>query len=201
MLCYSRHGLRMNGCDCFITDTWFSYNREDGVHAHTFMSGTFTGCRFECNYGNGVYMYDCGVIQFSNNYFDANEKHGFYAADANEDFRGNLNFSGNIFYKNGYDLSGKKREDDSCYSHLSVAHATNIVINGNTFVGDVRCPAYGVIIKQLRSSVIANNTMMNAACKQNMVDFGEHKEDVIVSGNVGVDKPLPREKCWPRFED
>ena len=201
MLCYSRHGLYMEGCDCFITDTWFSYNREDGVHADFFMSGTFTGCRFECNHGNGVYMYDCGVVQFGNNYFDANEKHGFYAAGEEEDFRGNLNFNGNIFYRSGYDLSGKKREKDDSHSHISVAHATNIVINGNTFAGEKRCPAYGVTIRQLRSSVVANNTFMNASCIQNLVDLGGHKDEVVILNNTGLETLTMAGKSWPRFED
>lgn len=201
MLCYSRNGLYLNGCDCFITDTWFSYNRADGVYADSFMSGTFTGCRFECNYGNGVQMYDCGVIQFGNNYFDANEKYGFYAAGEKEDFRGNLNFSGNVFANSGYDLLGTKTGEDDCYSHISVAHATNVLINGNTFVGSKKSPAYGVIIKQLRNSVVANNTFMNASCVQNLLDLGEHKEDVIVSNNAGLDKVVGKDKNWPRFED
>lgn len=203
MLCHSRHGLYMEGCDCFITDTWFSCNREDGVYADFFMSGTFTGCRFECNHGNGVFMYDCGVVQFGNNYFDANEKHGFYAAGTDEDFRGNLNFSGNIFYRSGYDLSGTKQQKDDTYSHLSVAHAANILINGNTFVGETRCPAYGVMIKQLRSSVVANNTFLNASCVQNLADLGGHKEDVVIVNNTGSDKSVPAVagKSWPRFDD
>lgn len=201
MLCYSKNGLYMNGCDCFITDTWFSYNREDGVNSDFFMSGTFTGCRFECNYGNGVSMYDCGVIQFCNNYFDANEKNGFYAADENEDFRGNLNFSGNIFYRSGFDLSGKRLEDDEQFSHISVSHATNIVVNGNTFVAGNDCPAYGVTVKQLRDSVIANNSFMKASYKQNLKDLGGHKEEVMISNNAGVGILAVKEKSWPRFED
>jgi hypothetical protein len=165
------------------------------------MSGTFTGCRFECNYGNGVYMHDCGLIQFGNNYFDANEKHGFYAADKDEDFRGNLNFSGNIFCKNGFDLSGKKTHKDECNSHLSVSHATNVIVNGNTFVGEARCPAYAVVLEQLRNSVVSNNTFMNASCKQNVVDMGGHKDIVILENNTGMEYLAIEGKSWPRFED
>lgn len=190
MLCYSRHGLYMNGCDCFITDTWFSFNRKDGVYTDSFMSGTFTGCRFECNYGNGMTMYDCGAIQFMNNYFDANEQHGVYVYDEGEDFRGNLNFSGNIFYRNGYDLLGRKPEADQEHSHLSISHGVNILIQGNSFIGDKRCPAYGLVVKQLKSSVVANNTFMKAACVQNVIDKGGHKEDVVFSNNTGDRKSV-----------
>ena len=201
MLCYSRKGLFVHGCDCFITDNWFSYNREDGVYADFFMSGTFTGNRFECNYGNGVQMYSCGGLQFCNNYFDANEKHGFYSADADEDFRGNLNFIGNVFYRNGFKLSGRRFYEEESHTHISVAHATNVLISSNTFAADAGGPAYGVVIKELRNSVITNNTFMNASYKQNLVDFGGHKDDMIVSGNVGLNKVVCDEKIWPRFAD
>ena len=201
MLGYSKNGLYIDGCDCFITDTWFSYNREDGIHAKQFMSGTFTGCRIECNQGNGIYMYDCGLIQFTNNYFDANGKCGFYSADENEDYRGNLNFSGNIFYQSGYKWIGDKSGLDDKYSHISVAHATNVVINGNTFVSGEGKPAYGVTMKQLRNSVVANNSFMKASCKQNLHDLGGHKEDVIILNNAGLDIIAAKRNNWPRFED
>ncbi|MBP3627084.1 MAG: right-handed parallel beta-helix repeat-containing protein [Clostridia bacterium] len=203
MLGFSKNGLYVHGCDAFITDTWFSCNKQDGVHAQRLMAATFTGCRIECNYSNGVYMYDCGVVQFGNCYYDANAKNGFYCADEGEDFRGNLTFNGNIFYRSGYDLDNTGVNDET-HSHICISHATNIIISGNNFVaGDsgALCPAYGVTIKQLRNSVIANNSFMYASSKQNLVDLGGHKDDMIITNNTGLNALTSKEHPWPRFED
>ena len=93
-----------------------------------------------------------------------------------------------MFYRNGFKLSGRRFYEEESHTHISVAHATNVLISSNTFAADAGGPAYGVVIKELRNSVITNNTFMNASYKQNLVDFGGHKDDMIVSGNVGLNK-------------
>lgn len=205
MLCYSENGLSINGCDAFILDTWFSCNRKSGITGKHFMSGTITGCRLECNKGHGIDIYEPGAIQFNNNYFDANAYCGFYSADEGEDYRGNLVFTGNIFYRDGLIPEGKTAPD-AYNAHINIAHAVNILIDGNDFIGGgafgLEGPKYGLIIKQLKSSVIKNNVMQNGAIQQNILDLGGHKAEVLIRDNPGVDSSMPpADKFWPRFDD
>ena len=205
MLCYSENGLSILGCDTFILDCWFSCNRKSGITSRRFMSGTVSGCRLECNKGHGIDMYDAGVMQFNNNYFDANGQCGFYCADPGEDFRGNLVFTGNIFYRDGQVPEGKTIPD-AYNAHIHIAHATNVLIDGNDFAGgeafSVYGPKHSLIIQQLKSSVIKNNVMQNGALGQNIVDLGGHKGEVLIKDNAGAGISMPAgEKFWPRFDD
>ncbi len=205
MFCYSENGLSIYGCDAFIVDCWFSCNRKSGLTSEFFMSGTVSNCRFECNHGHGVDMYDIGGIQFVNNYFDANAYCGFYSAGADEDFRGNFVFTGNIFYRDGL-IERDTTLPEELDAHINIAHAVNVIITSNNFIGGSAGkpagPKYGIMLKQLKSSVIKDNTFLNACFENGILDLGGHKEDVIIKDNVGLNSTLPSgKKEWPRFED
>ena len=204
MLCYSRNGLYMNGCDGFFVDNWFSVNRESGVYGDGFMSGTFSDNRFECNLGHGVYYKNTGAMQFTNNYFDANHLAGFYSAEDGEDYRGNIILNSNIFYRSGCEQG--REIPDEFNTHINLSRAVNVSIVGNDFFGDYAAckgPKFGMIVGKLRSCVIKDNVMKNAAYEKNFVDLGGHKEDVIIKDNPGIDHAMPTDnkKFWPRFDD
>ena len=205
MFCFSENGMAINGCDTFIVDCWFSANRKSGMTSKNFMSGTVSDCRFECNHAHGIEMYNAGVMQFVNNYFDANDYCGFYCADEGEDYRGNLVFMGNIFYRDGL-ISKYNDSLDEFNAHINIAHAVNIIIGSNNFVGgnvgSLMGPKYGIIIKQLKSSVIKDNTMQNSSIADSILDLGGHKEEVIVKDKTGLNSTVPRGKeYWPGFDD
>lgn len=207
MLCYSRNGLSLYGCDGFISDCWFSCNRQSGIDSRFFMSGTFTGNRIECNLGHGASFFDVGRVQFSNNDFDYNALCGFYAADANEDFRGNIVLTGNMFHVSGFESLDEK-VPDKYKAHINISHAVNVIINGNSFIAEPytaeKCgPSYAVTFSQLKSSLIINNTMQNGAYVKNLNNLGGHKAEVVVSQNVGAENTVPTnaKSAWPRFDD
>lgn len=206
MLGFSENGLYLEGCDGFITDSFFSDNRQHGVVSERgFMSGTFSGNRFECNGGCGVKMHNCGAIQFNGNYWDYNGLTGFYSANNDDfDYRGHLTFVGNIFYRDGWKFDEGCGDTDN--SHIKIENACNVIINSNDFmVGNAyrspgNTPDYCVAFDRLRDSVIKDNVMLCGAYKQNF-SKGETKGEVIIKDNVGA--PLSQTTAQPfaRYED
>lgn len=210
MLCYSKNGLYMNGCDCFINDNWFSCNKNAGVLSDTgFMSGTFSGNRFECNEHEGTKFNNIGYVQFNGNYWDYNRGCGFYSFGTSEtfDFRGHVSFIGNIFYRDAVSRVGEEVKDAPENSHIAISDACNILINSNDFgagagsSSNIVGPKYGIVYKNLCNSVISGNTMMCASTSKNILSYGGEKGEVIVKDNPG--DSIDEEKCrvFPRYSE
>lgn len=209
MLCYSENGLYLNGCDCFIQDNWFSVNRKAGILSDkSFMSGTFGGNRFECNYGEGVKFNNVGYVQFNGNYWDYNHGCGFYSYGTDEDFdyRGHISFTGNVFYRDGLCDTEELKDETIRSSHICISDACNVLVNSNDFgVGGGEFgkfgPLYSVVHKNLCNSIVSGNTMMCGCKEKNILSVGGEKGQVIIKDNVGGSYDEEKAQAFPRYSD
>ena len=105
-----------------------------------------------------------------------------------------VSITGNIFKRGGWDTDHSDIED--CASaHLVMYRCVNVSVTGNTFrigggdganISKQFAPNYSIVIKHLRGAVIANNAMHCGALERNILDLGEHEDEVLIAQNVGL---------------
>lgn len=197
MLCHSENGLYQDGWDAFISGNWFSGNRDCGVHGGDMFSSTvFYGNRIEWNMGGGLSMKNSKFTTITCNQFDRSGGPQLKIYADLERYNRNISVTCNTFNRSG---SGEFRPElqapgyENC--HFFVEHCVNLAFmsntlhagrdgkdsDGNRYFG----PDYGIVCRHLRSSVIRDNVMQGASVKQNVVDLGEHEEEVLITENLG----------------
>ena len=184
-------GLYLNGFDAFISDNWFSINGEAGIKGgKSFSSVMITANRIEWNKKAGV-MFSCiAHVNITGNSFDRSQGPAIKITD-DGDYRLDVNVTGNIFNR-----SGRPQDepflDEYESSHLYIKNTMNLLVVGNTFragiddngIGNLS-PNYGVVIKTLKAAIIKDNVMEGGSIKQQIVDLGDHENDVIIKDNIG----------------
>lgn len=192
--CMSNHGcgLRIRGWDGFVLDNWFSGNRQAGLGAYDENNATtVTGNRIEWNREGGIVLYAGSHYNITGNYIDRSGRCGLALLPGkNNQSCHTLAVTGNVIYRSGKPDWEKRDEYDS-------AHARFEYVKGLTFTGNAMTtgrddggrgswsPDYGIVMKGLEYSVIADNVLYNGVLKQLLVDLGEHGADVIIKDNVG----------------
>lgn len=198
MLSSSYNGLYQDGWDAFISGNWFSGNTNCGVEGGDMFSSTvFYGNRIEWNMGGGLHMRNAKFTSITCNQFDRSggPQLKIYSRDADR-YNRNITVTGNTFNRSG---SGVFRPElqaegyENC--HFFAEECVNLVFTGNTLhagrdgkdeAGVRRFgPDYGLVLRHLRASLIKDNVMQGASVRQNVVDLGQHEEEVCIRDNIG----------------
>ncbi|MBO5646445.1 MAG: right-handed parallel beta-helix repeat-containing protein [Clostridia bacterium] len=198
MLSHSYNGLYQDGWDAFISGNWFSGNENCGVEGGDMFSSTvFYGNRIEWNMGGGLHMRNSKFTSISCNQFDRSggPQLKIYSKDADR-YNRNITVTGNTFNRSGSGIFRSELQApgyENC--HFFAEECVNLVFTGNTLhagrdgMDDSGKrhygPDYGLVLRHLRASLIKDNVMQGASVKQNVVDLGEHEEEVYIKDNIG----------------
>ncbi|HEY1576415.1 MAG TPA: glycosyl hydrolase family 28-related protein [Terracidiphilus sp.] len=182
-------GMTLHGWDGFLLDNWFSGNHRAGFAAREEnASVTFTANRVEWNGEENFIIAGADGYQITGNFFDRAGTVGI-ALRSNKRSCVQIAITGNFIKR-----SGKEAKPDT---HESA----QVVIEGGagiTFTGNVLqmgrdddgtgiwSPSYGIVYSGLHNSVIANNSLHEAANRQLMVDLGAHGDGLVVKDNPGT---------------
>jgi hypothetical protein len=105
---------------------------------------------------------------------------------------GTTAITGNILNRSGARVVPGARE--SC--HLWIENAAGIACTGNTLCFGNNddgtgpfSPSYGMVLRNLRNSVIAQNAMHNACTQTLILDEGGHDANTVIRDNVGCVAP------------
>jgi hypothetical protein len=102
--------------------------------------------------------------------------------------------TGNVIFRSGKPEWGRNDEYDS--AHVRIEDAQGIVFTGNALNSGrddgagLYSPDYGIVVKNLESSIVKDNVQHLGALKQLVVDLGQHGESVIIQDNVGTLRKL-----------
>lgn len=185
-------GIYINGWDGWITDCIMHTNRGAGIYTDKRCAAvTMTGNRIEWNRNGGINLVDASLLNITGNYLDR----AYGPAVALRGAEGpcyNITATGNIFYRSGkYMPSFEENKYENC--HVYLERGNNLTFSGNTFLHGKDdfgeggySPDYCVVMKDIESSVISNNTMKGGALVSSFADLGGCDEDNYICGNVGL---------------
>jgi len=189
MLAYnSGDGLRLRGWDGFLSDNWFSGNKRAGFAARDEnASVTLTANRIEWNGEENILITGGDGYQITGNFFDRAGTCGLALRNSHRPCL-QMTVTGNFFKRSG------KLADAASYdsSQILIEGANGVTCVGNNLQAGrddggagVWSPGYGIVCKNLRNCVIANNVLHEAALRQLIVDQGGHGEGVVLKDNPG----------------
>ncbi|MFC2124756.1 glycosyl hydrolase family 28-related protein [Bacteroidota bacterium] len=190
-------GMRMRGWDGFVLDNWFSGNRMAGYGAYDENNATtVTGNRIEWNHQGGIVLHGGSHYNITGNYVDRSGRAALALLPGKRGQRCHtLAVTGNVLYRSGKPDWDKTDEFDS--SHARFENVSGLSFTGNAFTTGRDdggqgswSPNYGIVMKGLDYSVIADNVLYNGMLKQMIVDQGEHGEELVVKNNVGCIRKL-----------
>lgn len=186
-------GLRVRGWDGFILDNWFSGNGKAGYGSYEEnASNTITGNRIEWNREGGILICGGSHYNITGNYIDRSGRCGI-ALLPGPDGRSCevISMTGNVVYRSGKPEWGKQDDYDS--SHIRLESVKGLTFTGNALNSGrddggegSYSPDYGIVMKNLESTVIKDNVQHNGAIRELMMDLGGHGEGVIIRDNVGT---------------
>ena len=193
MVCHNRgNGLWFRGWDGFVLDNWFSGNREAGIGAYEEnASCTITGNRIEWNGRGGLIFRGGSHYNINGNYFDRSGGPAIsLLASAGTPCKV-IALAGNCLYRSGAPNWGTIT-DPHLSTHVRFEGVRGISFTGNTMNagrddggGGSWSPDYAMVLKDCAHTVLADNTMFEAALKELVLDLGGHGEGFIQKENVG----------------
>ena len=175
--------------DGWILDNQIADNGRGGLYATRFATVTITSNRIEWNHGGGIVLGPNGAntLQISNCTFDQNYGPGISivaSASAQRSTSGNA-ITGNLFRHNGY----QQEPGSGLDCHLRLENVSGMAVTGNSMIGwpfgkdaerkRPQSPARAMILRALTDSVVANNSLFEAASRELIVDKGGHTNSVI----------------------
>jgi hypothetical protein len=192
--CYGNEGcgLRVRGWDGFILDNWFSGNGKAGYASYDEnASNTITGNRIEWNREGGIVIYGGSHYNITGNYIDRSGRCGIALLPGEKDRScQTITVTGNVIYRSGKPEWGQQDQYDS--SHVRLESVKGLAFIGNALNSGRDdggkggySPDYGIVMKNLESSIVKDNVQHLGAMKQMIVDLGGHGEGVIIKDNVG----------------
>lgn len=179
----------------------FMYNRLDGLDATLASGGMIIDCMFVANGRRGMSLRDTTSVTGCR--IEHNRQIG---VDVNRRGGGSLQFSGNLFCSefgpaieilagnvsavtmigNTFRNSGRGTAGDpfrDCHAHFEGVQG--LVFTGNALhVLWCNNPSCGMVLRNLKDSVIANNSLFKGAMKELIRDLGGH-ENTIIKNNPG----------------
>ena len=189
MLAYNQgDGLSLRGWDGFLSDNWFSGNQRAGFAARDEnASVTFTANRVEWNGQENLLITGADGYQITGNFFDRAGTCGIALRKGRRScFQ--MTLSGNFLKRSG--KLADAASQDSC--HILIEGAEGVTCVGNNLQAwrddgptGAWSPAYGIVCKNLRNCVIANNVLHEGALRQLILDQGGHGEGVVLKDNPG----------------
>ncbi|OPZ30729.1 MAG: Pectate lyase superfamily protein [Lentisphaerae bacterium ADurb.BinA184] len=189
------HGLTYNGWDGWIRDNIFNNNHGWGIYGRPWnCSMTITGNRIEWNRMGGIRLARGGHYQINSNYIDRSGGPGIQldAGEPEDRPHGRAkahSITGNVLHRNG--ALADPGSDASCHIRLEYQHG--VTCTGNTMTtgrnddptqGQLS-PSFGIVYRELRDSVLANNVWPHGVTRQFLVDRGDNDATVIVRDNPG----------------
>jgi Right handed beta helix region/Pectate lyase superfamily protein len=179
-------GVQITGWDGFVTDNQFSGNGSHGFACDSVGATVmFTANRVEWNKGYGLLLCAGDAWNVTGNCFDRNWGAGLCALNMRT-----TTITGNVFRRCGKDSRLLAEGERSCQVRLEEC-------SGLTFVSNVCAagrddggrgdytPQVGFLLRKLRHSVIASNTLFQGYVKEMTADLGEHGADFVFVNNVG----------------
>lgn len=169
--------------DGWIIDCMFVLNGRHGVSLNNTVA--VTGCRIEHNRQAGVLVnrHFGHHLQFTGNLFCSQ------FGPAIEILEGNVRaiaMTGNTFRNSGRSTTGDLFRD----CHVRFEGVQGLVFTGNALhVLWCNNPSYGMVLRKLKDSVVANNTLFKGAMKELIHDLGDH-ENSVIENNPGSLKEL-----------
>jgi hypothetical protein len=188
-----RHSIfmanQMDGLDAAVAsggsiiDCLFSFNSRHGLSLN--QSTSVTGCRIEQNKQGGVDINprDSQHLQFTGNLFCSEFGPSIEISEGNVSA---IVITGNTFRNSGRDTAGDPTRD----CHVRFEGMQGLVFTGNA-LHILWCdnPSYGMVLRNLKDSVIAHNSLFKGAMKELIRDLGGHVNTVI-ENNPGSLKDL-----------
>lgn len=180
-------GVRVRGCDGFVSDNQFSSNGGDGFSYEMGCSTVmFTANRVEWNHGCGLNICEGDTWNITGNSFDRN-----WGAAIRVEKINTSTITGNTFRRCGKD-SAKLPDGKEASAGVILLCSQGLTVTGNAFVaghddggtGD-NTPQVGMIVEGLTNSVITGNVLHRGYMKTPFVDRGGHGEGVIIKDNPG----------------
>lgn len=185
------NALYVRGWDGFILDNWFSGNSKAGYAADgPNASITMTGNRIEWNHGGGIRVCGGSHYNITGNYIDRSGGPGIALLPRKGDQAPCFAFTvtGNVIYRSG---KPEWTTDDLDSTHVRFEECRGLVFTGNSLClgqddgGGVMSPSYGIVLRELRNSIVKDNVMHIGALKELMKDLGGHHDGVLIKDNVG----------------
>ncbi len=185
--------------DGWILDNQISANGRGGIYATSFATVTITANRIEWNHSGGIVLGPAGAntLQISNCTFDQNYGPGISivaSESGNRRISGN-SITGNLFRHNGY----QQEPGSGLDCHLRLENVSGTVVTGNSMTGwpfskdaerkRPQSPERAMILRALTDSVVANNSLFDAASHELIVDKGGHTNSVIRDNPGSLWKP------------
>jgi hypothetical protein len=193
MICHNKaNGLWYRGWDGFVLDNWFSGNGQAGIGAYEENSScTFTANRIEWNRQYGIILKSGHLYNITGNYFDRTSGPAIALLPREKHGSRTFTVTGNVIYRSGAPHGGPFA-DPYQNAHLRFEGVDGLTCVGNTFDAGkddggkgIITPEYGMVLKALTNSVVANNVMNRGATKELIVDLGGHGEGFILKDNPG----------------
>ena len=188
-----RHSIfkenRLDGLDAsysfdgWIIDCMFVANGRHGISLNN--STSVVGCRIEHNKKGGVAVnrHYGQHLQFTGNLFCSE------FGPAIEILEGNvraITMTGNTFRNSGRATTGDPTRD----CHVRFEGVQGLVFTGNALhVLWCNNPSYGMVLRKLKDSVVANNSLFKGAMKALIHDLGDHENTVIQSNPGSLKQP------------
>ncbi|MHB9134803.1 MAG: right-handed parallel beta-helix repeat-containing protein [Armatimonadota bacterium] len=184
------HGLYVRGWDGFILDNWFSGNGKAGYGSYgPNASVTMTGNRIEWNKGGGIRIHGGTHYNITGNYIDRSGGPAIRLQNRDESPCLCITVTGNVIYRSGKPEWTEEGPYESCHAYLDGAHG--LVFTGNTMCigqddgGGTNSPQYGIVVHNLKNSIVKDNALHIGAITEIFTDLGDHEDGVIIKDNTG----------------
>ena len=193
LICFNgANGLWYRGWDGWVMDNWFSANAQAGIGAYEENSSvTFTANRIEWNGRHGLILKGGSHYNITGNYFDRTSGPAIALVPRDKRPSQTITITGNVIYRSGAPHGGAF-SDKHQSAHLRFEAVEGLTCVGNTCdVGrddggkGETTPDYGIVVRALTGSVVANNVLHRGALKELIVDLGGHGEGFVLKDNPG----------------
>jgi len=199
---FSGSGLEMNEAHVWcLRHSIFMGNRWDGLDAHNSFDGWITDCMFVGNGRYGLHLDNSTTISGCRV-----EHNGCAGITVNRFYGQHLQITGNLFCSergpaieilegnvraititgNTFRISARDVKDDpdrNC--HVRFDGTQGLVFTGNALhILWADTPAYAMVLRGLKHSVVANNSLFKGAAKELIRDLGGH-ENTVIRDNPG----------------
>lgn len=183
------NGLFIDGWDGFVLDNWFSFNKGWGIKGGKVVASiSATGNRVEWNYSGGFNFAFGDSYNITGNFFD--RSHGPAIELGGEKEVSLVAVIGNVFRRSGAYLTQRPKDNLKC-CHVVFKKCSDLTFVGNTMRvgrndggGGVLSPDYGILAENCRGCIVKNNTMMNGALKELIIE--NKNENCLIMENVGT---------------
>ena len=171
------NGLWYRGWDGFVMDNWFSGNGEAGIGAYEEnASCTFTSNRIEWNRRGGLIFRGGNQYNITGNYFDRSGGPAITLLARGKTPCQIITLTGNCIWRSGAP-NWKTIDDPHQSTHIRFEGVRGVTFVGNTMNAGrddngkgLYSPEYAMVLKDCAQTVIANNTMFEAALKELVCD-------------------------------